>query len=177
MKNPFQRILPTMLLLGALAAVSLPPPAPAESFQITNVLFTASSITSWPTNTVGTNGNPRLTGHAISVANYTEAGFYFSAGISSNSSPGSFPLTLVRSWKDTPPASAADWETTSALTIAPAVTGNAGSPFYWGTNLDKTIIAGANWIGVYTITGGGTNIGLTNVDCGLNKKVIPVRLQ
>jgi hypothetical protein len=163
--------------------------AQAENFDVTNAIYN-SEIVSWPTNAVGTNGLGQLTGGAIGVANYRQAGLEIqglwlgTTGYSNQSGSG-LRLVLVRSAKDSPPGIGVntnwataynDWETSQWLDLLmPFV--NTNVPTSLITNLSETWLSPANWIGVYMASNGTQCTMITNPVVTLNKKVIPMRLQ
>jgi hypothetical protein len=172
-------------VLLAVAAIGLGTMAMlADSFQVTNQLASAVAIVNWPTNSPSTNGNPTSTGGAISVANQEWAGFYFS-GYSTTNTNSTVTVTLVKGWGSTPTLYTYDatgtnvnginFETVATITLAIPIVGSGVQG--WSTNLDRTLIGPANWVGIYSVTNGnaGSNGNLTNVVMGLNKKIIPIR--
>ncbi len=172
-----------LAIAGLLALLALP--ARADSFNCTNIVNSAVSIVSWPTNTAGTNGLPQSTGGAISVKNQEWAGFFFE-GYSTTANASTVVVTLVRGFGDQPGLSTFDstgtningmqWESISAMTLSIPVAGATG-PVGWFTNLDRSFLGGCNWVGIYSITNSnrGATGALTNVVMGLNKKIIPIR--
>jgi hypothetical protein len=168
------------VLAGALVAtlaLGAEVSAKAESFNTTNSVAANTSITSWPTNSVTTNGVGRLTGGAVSLFNQNAGGasIYFRAAAATT-----VGVRLITAQVDSPPryvvdtngwVLANDWITNNSVwLVASASDTNA---FTWGTNIDA-LINGANWIGVYQVTNGAGAI--TNFGVNINKKVLPVRL-
>jgi hypothetical protein len=197
MKNKQQNGRPwgVKLLIGLLGLVSggFSTSGRADNFNVTNCVASGVSLVSWPTNTLGTNGLPQLTGGAISVANQERAGFFFQCLPLTNTNT-SVIVTLVRSAVGNPPAVAwgtnawsgsslamvqNDWESPSngVTPIVLTIPVQGTNLFNWFTNLNDTLIGEANWIGVYSITNSnpGANSVLTNVFMGLNKKILPIR--
>jgi hypothetical protein len=162
-------------------------------------------ITGWPTNQVSaTTGLPQGTGGPINVKNYDWATFYFSALICTNVGGGTpttnnVQVSLIRSVAGNPPAvaygsnplglgtgtgtgaitnlQASDWETysniTPPLTLTIPISGTGAVT--WLTNLNEYFIGPVSWVGVRSIQLDATNAFLTNVVCGLNTKIVPIR--
>lgn len=163
--------------------------AQAESFNCTNVLNQTDTDLSWPTNSIGTNGLPRLTGGPISLQWATDnAGFSYK-GYATGSATGNLIFYLVRSWADNPPTVSPLttnlpplnlWESSPGITLTVPIAAGIVS---WGTNLSKELLGGANWIGIYAVTNTISTLSVTNlantVDQGanLNIKVNGVRLR
>jgi hypothetical protein len=169
----------------AVAMAAIVAPALADSFNVTNCVANGVSITSWPTNSAGTNGLNQLTGGPISVANQEWAGFWFQC-LPVAGSNSTVTVSLVRSMAMNPPAvmfntngqmTQCDWETPSngiaPLVLTIPISGT--NAITWSTNLDRAQIGGANWVGIYAITNSGLGSSLSNVVIGLNKKIIPIR--
>lgn len=152
----------------------------------------------FPTNAAGT-----LTGGAISVANQEWAGFFFQAqGVCTNTAnpigAGNIYVSLTRSLASNPPGVttgtngatgnttvllASDWESSGVVngsvvfpnTILLTIPVSGTNAITWSTNLDRWTLGGAQWVGISGITNSCTNMFLTNVVIGLNKKIIPIR--
>ncbi len=163
----------------------------AETFNTTNVLSNTNQVQMWPTNTPG-----QGTGTPISILNQDRVGFYFGAYVATNGNQYSSNVivTILHGWGSSPPQSALrygtnllsnnttnlaymEWESPSnstamTLTIPIPVMTNY---FAWFTNLEPPFVAGANWLGIYSLTPMGSNVFMTNVVMGLNKKIIPIR--
>lgn len=169
-------------LIGLLAGLALPAIA-GVSFNTTNIIAANTTITSYPTNglaaTLTTNvfasvtniGYPGiLTGGKIGIQNYKEASISVQGVAGGNTVIG---VTLVRSCAESPVITSIenDWDTILQPQFNVTVTGT--SPFNWQTNLDMYSLAGANWIGVYTVTNGANAV--SNLTVSLNGKIIPIR--
>lgn len=166
-------------IIACIGAFALP--AQADSFYVTNYLSSTTGISSYPTNYAGTNGIPVATGLPVSLANYDSAGLYFKA-LSLTTNTTTVTVQLVRSQADNHPqitiatngqTTAMEWETASLISLPITLPANSTNAFYWGTNLNSDLIKGWNWIGVYSLT--NTLGNLTNVEIGINKKIMPVR--
>jgi hypothetical protein len=159
------------LTLG-LSAFAPPANAQSENFNTTNVVNNATSLANLPTNSVGTNGIGQNTGGAINVKNYPELGVLITGQVA-GASNGTVVLNLVRSGKDSPPAVAADWETSSSMSLSAST--DASGRLYWITNLPSHWVRPATWIGcsLVTNTSPGTS-SITNFAVKPVKKIIPV---
>lgn len=156
------------VLAAAMLLLSVAPKSNADSFNITNTIYGAVSLISYP-NCASTNN----LGCAIRVENTagTFQGFYVKATPASNAANTTLALQLVRSPNLNPPASAADWETVSTVTITAPISTAAGTQTSWVTNLPEQFTCAGYWIGCYVATNGTTNsMTLTNVDVGIVKK-------
>jgi hypothetical protein len=163
-KNRFRKVGALALAISALGvstAIRARAEGSPQSFGATNVLASAIVLTTYPTNSSGTN-----TGGPININNYERVGFYFTGNVLTVSTG---TVTLVRSPLGTSPSSYTNWETvaTKTLTIPMASTG----PFMWVTNLDTEFVRPGLWVGISVLT---NSVGVvSNLDIGLTKKIIP----
>lgn len=173
-KNKLLRIGLCGILLGALAFASFPADA-AQPFNNTNVIAASTTITSWPTNTIGTNNLPVLTGGCIGLQNQRSA-MLVVQGIPLLTNATTFTITLVRSGADGPPQATAtrnDFDTSAPISASFTLQ-NSTAPFCWSTNLDTSAIGDANWVGIYSMTP-GSGSGVSNFVVSLNKKIMTIR--
>jgi hypothetical protein len=162
----------------------------------------ATPIAGYPTNSVGTNGLGQGTGSAIALPNCDQALFWFTAYCATNTGGGTpstnnVTIILTRAATGGVPGAtygtnvlglgtgttvtnlqATDWETYSnvapiTLTI-PLYSSTAGA-IRWQTNLTPVMLGMASHVGVGQLQLNATNAFLTNVACGLNWKIIPLR--
>ena len=171
-KYSLQTALFAGLLCLGLSLGTLPAQAQSENFNTTNIVNNATALVNFPTNSIGTNGIGQNTGGAINLKNHPELGILITGQVAGNSN-GTVVVSLVRSAKESPPSTAADWETSSVISLS-ASTDSAGR-LYWLTNLPSVWIRPANWIGcsVITNTSPGTS-SVTNFAVRPVKKIIPV---
>jgi hypothetical protein len=199
-ENQKRKITMNKLLSSLALLVCLALPALADNFNITNVLQGGVSIVSYPTNTplyvtnsTSSNYVGVATGGAIGLANNNFATFDFQCLPNASAATGTCVVTIqfVRSTAGQAPGALVatnpwtggtnimqnDWETTppgGPLTVAFNVTGT--NAVNWMTNWIDPQLAGAGYIGVYSITNATTNaILLTNCVATLSKKIIPIR--
>ncbi len=144
--------------------------AHADSFNMTNAVANAVVFAGPPTNSVGANGVCLGVGRAVNVANADNAAFTF-YGQGSAAGTKSVDFTLVRARTAGPPT-AADWETTGAITLYAPMNGT--TPVVWCTNLNQQYIGGFNWVGIGVVTNNNTGA-VTNSAAYLDKKIIPMR--
>lgn len=184
------------LLCAAVIGLSFAPSARADNFNITNDIATGVSVTAWPTNAIGTNGNPFLTGKPVEVQNYEHVGLDLSGFVVvTNTAGANVGFQLLTSQAANPPQLVIG---TNALTGA----GNSqvlssdwstpGSPgSFWvvlkvpmGTNFvhvetnltvsASSIVSDSSWIGVYSETNAlATGEYLTNSALQVHKKILP----
>lgn len=192
MKTLTEKLKVRIGLIGLIGLITAPNCARAESgsesFHMTNVLNGAVSLVNYPTNGIGTNGVGALTGNAIYVGNQEWAGFYFTGLPNTTCSNANIDITLVRGYGPTKPTVTLDqngmitntfWEdpisqTATKLRVSRFSTTDATNAFLFITNLPPLFTAACQWVGVYIATNGSTNtVTLTNVDCGLIKKLYP----
>ena len=181
-RNIFALTAAAMMVAGVVSAM-------ADSFNCTNTLNQADTNLSWPTNSIGTNGLPRLTGGPVNLQWATEnAGFSY-CGYATGTSNGNLIFYLVRSWWDNTPTVSAlttnmpplnAWEQTPSIILTVPISAGIVS---WGTNLSKEVLGGANWIGIYAVTNTISTLSVTNLantvgqGANLNIKVNGVRLR
>jgi hypothetical protein len=182
--------------LFALACLVPSARADARYFNCTNCLSSNNVVFGYPTNVVTTNGVGQGTGGALSLANVNSAAFFFQGFVLTNGlgSDTSLHVWLVRSWAGNPPGVQygsnalttcvgtsllyTDWETwsnSSALALTIPVNYTKTNWITWGTNLDNNWLGGANWLGIACISNAATFSFMTNVQMGVNEKIIPIR--
>ena len=179
MKTTLHRMTAALFAAGLLAASALPATA-FQSFNVTNVIGSAVSITSWPTNSVTTNylSNSSfgtvtngttittngyylglLTGNGIDVNNYDHVGFVFQ-GLTTSSNAAIISFALVRGYgagNGTQPVMTGNyglsgWETTPSAIINVPVAAGTNVQTTWSTNLEVYYTMPADQIGVYSVT-------------------------
>ena len=170
------KLIGAVLVTAVIGLVLTAPLARAsQPFNTTNYIAASTTITSWPTNTIGTNSQPVLTGGVIGLQNQRHV-MLVMQGIPLVTNATTLSVTLVRSGADGPPQVSAarnDFDTVNQPAFSFTVQ-NSLSPFCFTTNLDEYTVGDANYIGVYSITP-GTGSGVTNLVVGLSKKIIPIR--
>jgi hypothetical protein len=179
------RLMVAVSLLALLATFATVMPALADgyyqSFSATNYIAASTQLTSFPTNSAGTNGLNRLTGGAISMAGVEHAAFVFTSQPVNNDLTNSMITRLVRGYSSSTPILTADtnngslaafpqWETLPSLTLIYSHNGTNSTT--WMTNLDF-YIQGCSYIGVYSQSN-GQGVALTNYDIGITKKRVPI---
>lgn len=161
-----------LIAVLALFVALLLPRARGDSFNVTNNLLGIKSYTSYPTNPVG-----ERTGQPIDVKNQESAAFFMSC-YSDALTNCPFRVQLVRGFGTTPTfwnstsqdsATGVYWETSPSKTIDFTVTPGV---FGYVTNLEAEWLKPANYVGLYLIT---NNTTITNLNIGVNKKIIPIR--
>lgn len=184
------------LIVSAFAvALALVAGAAEVNLNITNYLA-ATSITSWPTNSYNTNGNPQLTGGPVGVYQQEHYGFNFQC-FASSSNATVMAFGLVGSMANNAPQVSRgtniysagntvdlqnDWQSI-ATGYAPTwvvFTIPVGTNWFnFQTNFVPTAInlPDVNYVGVYQITNNvvGSNF-FTNTAAYINKKLIPTPL-
>ena len=166
-------------------------------FQITNCLEGTNAITSFPTNSAGTNGMFQQTGRQIYIGNVRDFGLNLQGFLLNTNSANTSFVTFMICWSMAggPPQVSygtnvytgnvtnlltSDWSATNNLfqltvPLPPAYT----NWFNWQTNITANGILGnlvqnANWIGVYQISN-NVPVGdvFTNTALGVLTKLIP----
>lgn len=168
-------------------------------FNTTNVITGTggtSNLTSWPTNGIGTNGIGISTGGPVAVGQFDFAQLvvqgYVNALNFAAGTNGIIGITLCTAAGNNNPTVVLgtnvfsggltniqynDWcPTNEMIQVNFTVPPSGNSNFItFQTNLgSSTLLQGANWVGVYSITNGlGTGATMTNFSCGLNTKLLP----
>lgn len=161
-----------VLCFAAVAASSIA----GQPFGVTNYIAANTTITSWPTNTMGTNGLYQLTGGKVLLTSARRCMISIQ-GYPMNTNGTTITVALVRSSADgTPTVSATqnDWDTVTIPTFSFSIT-NSTSPFNFQTNLDEYTCGDANWLGIYSITTSAGGSAITNLNVSANTKIIPLR--
>ena len=170
------------------------------NLNITNFIQNGQSITSYPTNSAATNGNPAATGTAAYVVNYDHLGFDFQGQVlnttSSNAYNALVGIIIVTSMSGNQPkvsTSTNSYYTTAVptqndfATVGPGVltfvvpiplTATSTNWVNFQTNFPNTsVLAEANYVGVYQITNNlPTGITITNAVAHINPKIKPFAL-
>lgn len=187
MKTKFKHL--SLLPIAVCAAVLAFAPTTAhaqnagrQSFQLTNILATATDITSYPTNSSGTNGAGFLTGNAIDVRDYGsgEVGIFVTftnsiGGVTNigNSSSNYLQLTLTRASAAGGTPLNTEFETSPTNSFKIPVNGttrvNAFIP------LDRNWLGPATHVGIYIGTNTCSSGALGSLAAYLTKKASVVR--
>lgn len=194
MKN---KILKASLIGAMLALTGLQAFAGAalRNFNITNLLIgTTSSITSWPTNQVGTNGVGYQTGGPVNIANFDNLGLNFQGLLVSTNGTNIVGFTVDFSCANNTPAivlgtnvyssgntvtNQNDWVTASNNTMQVIFTFGSATNGQWVngyTNLSSSQLpAGATFLGITAITNNFSVAGnfITNASLTGNTKLLP----
>ena len=184
-----------VVMLGASVAYGVGTP---QHFNITNYLTSGYSVTSWPTNSAGTNGIPQQTGTAVPVFNQEHFGLCFQgfAFTSNNFTVGMDIRTAMSSggYGGKPIVSygtnvystnatvllQTDWSTTPnwvTFTVPAITNGWFNLQTNYSIQSSQPPYSDANFIGVYSITCSvQASMWLTNTDLYVNGKLIPTPL-
>ena len=174
-KNPF-KILPGILAGLALIGLAAAPfeahaDASAQSFNTTNVIKTAVTISGSPTNTTGVG-----VGSSIAVGDHRTVDITIDCFVYNMTNTGNLVIKLGTTDKLGAPV-AGDFESTPRLTLAPSIASlDGGFHLIWRTN-DVSVGASSS-LGILNITNntdGAMPCVVSNLNVKLDKKVVPVR--
>jgi len=187
--------------LGAAAALlcSEAPRALASglpsNLNITNCLAGTNVITSYPTNSAGTNGIPQQTGRAVYLGNVRSFEFGVQGFLVNTGAATTVSMTLIPAYSGSQPQVTMGTNLLSvnvvtilqndfldpaqAYTVVIPIPATSTNWYNWSTNMDVAAsrFGNANWVGVYSISNNIPTSGQwTNVAAYVNTKLIPTPL-
>ena len=196
-KNLFKGAVVGLMICGMLAVRSFGTGVPLY-FNITNYISSGYSVTSWPTNSAGTNGIPQQTGKPVPIYNAEHIGMSFQgfAFTSNNftvgfdvrtamSSGGYGGVPIVSYGTNTLSTNATvllqtDWSTTPnwvTFTVPAITNGWFNLQTNWTIQQSQPPYSDANYVGVYSITSTvAASMFLTNTTLSINAKLLPTPL-